>query len=274
MNDDCIRSYKRDNLRKGVYLLPNLVTAGGIFAGFYSIIASTDGNFARAAWFILLAGIFDGLDGKVARLTGTSSKFGVELDSLADVISFGVAPGVLLYNWALRPFGKLGWLAAFLFVICGALRLARFNVQVSTVESKRFVGLPIPAAAGIVATCVLLFYELGGTGTVKMFSMVVLVFALAFLMVSNVKYFSLKDPELFKRQPFMMLVGAIMIMILIVAKPEIMLFCIGMIYMFSGPVGHLLQRNKGQSTEIPQSDEEEVPAAEMTVSEDQKTSSE
>ena len=240
MSDDCLRSEKRENLRKGVYLLPNLVTAGGIFAGFYAIIAATDGHFDRAAWFILLAAIFDGLDGKIARLTGTSSKFGVELDSLADVISFGVAPGVLLYLWALRPFGKLGWLAAFLYVICGALRLARFNVQVSTVESRRFIGIPIPAAACIVATCVLLFYELGGTGTIKMFSMVVLVFILAFLMISNVKYLSLKDPELFKRQPFTILVGAIFILIVVVAKPEVMLFLIGMAYLVSGPITYVI----------------------------------
>jgi CDP-diacylglycerol--serine O-phosphatidyltransferase len=240
LSDDCLRSEKRENLRKGVYLLPNLVTAGGIFAGFYAIIAATDGHFDRAAWFILLAAIFDGLDGKIARLTGTSSKFGVELDSLADVISFGVAPGVLLYLWALRPFGKLGWLAAFLYVICGALRLARFNVQVSTVESRRFIGIPIPAAACIVATCVLLFYELGGTGTIKMFSMVVLVFILAFLMISNVKYLSLKDPELFKRQPFTILVGAIFILIVVVAKPEVMLFLIGMAYLASGPIAYVI----------------------------------
>lgn len=244
MSDDCLRSDKRENLRKGVYLLPNLVTAGGIFAGFYAIIAATDGHFDRAAWFILLAAIFDGLDGKIARLTGTSSKFGVELDSLADVISFGVAPGVLLYLWALRPFGKLGWLAAFLYVICGALRLARFNVQVSTVESRRFIGIPIPAAACIVATCVLLFYELGGTGTIKMFSMVVLVFILAFLMISNVKYLSLKDPELFKRQPFTILVGAIVILIVVVAKPEVMLFLIGMAYLISGPIAAVLSWRK------------------------------
>ena len=243
--DDTLRSEKRENLRKGVYLLPNLITAGGIFAGFYVIIASTSGNYQRAAWFIMLAAIFDGLDGKVARLTGTASKFGVELDSLADVISFGVAPGVLLYEWALRPFGKLGWLAAFLYVICGALRLARFNVQVSTVESRRFIGLPIPAAACIVATCVLLFYELGGTGTIKMVSMVVLVFLLAFLMVSNIKYLSLKDPELFKRQPFMMLVLAIILLIVIVAKPEVMLFLIGIAYMVSGPLMHYFGRRKG-----------------------------
>ncbi len=243
-NKDCLRNEKRENLRKGVYILPNLITAAGIFAGFYCIIATTDGNYERAAWFILLAAIFDGLDGKVARLTGTSSKFGVELDSLADVISFGVAPGVLLYDWALRPFGKLGWLAAFLYVICGALRLARFNVQVSTVESKRFVGMPIPAAACIVATCVLLFYELGGTGTIKMISMVALVFLLAFLLVSNIKYHSFKDPEMFKRQPFTMLVVAIMLLVVIVAKPQIMLFLIGMAYMLSGPVIFFLEWRK------------------------------
>lgn len=246
MNDDCLRKEKRENLRKGVYLLPNLITAAGIFAGFFVIIATTDGNYKTAAWFILVAAIFDGLDGKVARLTGTSSKFGVELDSLADVISFGVAPGVLLYVWALRPFGKLGWLAAFLYVICGALRLARFNVQVSTVESKRFIGMPIPAAACIVSTCVLLFYELGGTGTIKMISMVVLVFILAFLMVSNVKYVSLKDPELFKRQPFMFLVVAIFMLVIIVAKPEIMLFLIGIAYLISGPAMHYLLPRKSR----------------------------
>ncbi len=253
-----MRSEKHENLRKGVYLLPNLITAAGIFAGFYVIIATTDGHYERAAWFILLAAIFDGLDGKVARLTGTSSKFGVELDSLADVISFGVAPGVLLYDWALRPFGNLGWLAAFLYVICGALRLARFNVQVSTVESRRFVGMPIPAAACIVATCVLLFYELGGTGTIKMVSMVLLVFLLAFLLVSNIEYLSLKDPDLFKRQPFVMLVVAIMLLIVIVAKPQIMLFLIGMAYMASGPIVYYIgwRKKRHENKEVPVEAEE------------------
>jgi CDP-diacylglycerol--serine O-phosphatidyltransferase len=248
--DQQSKTDKRENIRKGVYVLPNLITAGSLFAGFYVIIASTDGNFVRAAWFIFLSAILDGLDGKVARLTGTTSKFGVEMDSLADVVAFGVAPGVLMYAWALKPFGKLGWLAAFLYVVCGALRLARFNVQVDTVESKRFVGLPIPAAACIVATCVLLFYELGGTGTVKKVSVVFLVFLLAFLMVSNIKYFSLKDPEMFKRQPFRLLVGAIMIMILIVAQPEIMFFIIGMVYMVSGPIEYLVERRRGKREQL------------------------
>ena len=138
---------RRESLKRGVYILPNLVTTGSLFAGFYGIVATMNGNYNLAAWFILISAIFDGLDGKVARLTGTTSRFGVEYDSLADLVAFGVAPGLLMYAWALKPFGKLGWLAAFLYVVCGALRLARFNVQVDTVESKRFVGLPIPAAA-------------------------------------------------------------------------------------------------------------------------------
>ncbi len=236
MTTDVKPAEKKEPPHRGVYLIPNLITAGSLFAGFYVIILSADGNFERAAWFILVSGILDGLDGKVARLTGTTSKFGVELDSLADLVAFGVAPGVLMYTWALRDYGKLGWLAAFLFVVCGALRLARFNIQVDTVESKRFVGLPIPAAAGIVATCVLLFYELGGSGTVRQVSIMLLLYVLAFLMVSNVSYYSFKDPDLFKRQPFVFLVLGIILLIVIVAKPVIMLFTIGCIYLVSGPL--------------------------------------
>ncbi len=228
---------QRGSLRKGVYLLPNLFTTGTLFAGFYSIVATTKGDYQIAAWFILVAAIFDALDGKIARITGTTSQFGVEYDSLADLAAFGVAPGLLMYAWALTGFGKLGWLAGFLYVVCGALRLARFNVQVNTVESKRFVGLPIPAAAGMVASCVLLFYRLGGSGTIKKVSIVVLIYVLACLMVSNVRYFSLKDPELFKRQPFGFLVLAILMIIVIIAEPAIMLFTLAFLYMLSGPVG-------------------------------------
>ncbi len=249
MTTDERREDKKEPPHRGVYLLPNLITAGSLFAGFYVIILSADGNFERAAWFILVSGILDGLDGKVARLTGTTSKFGVELDSLADLVAFGVAPGVLMYTWALRDFGKLGWLAAFLFVVCGALRLARFNIQVNTVESKRFVGLPIPAAAGIVATCVLLFYELGGSGTVRQVSIMLLLYVLAFLMVSNISYYSFKDPELFKRQPFFFLVLGVVLLIVIVAKPVIMLFTIGCIYMISGPLWTLKRKRKDKAIE-------------------------
>lgn len=243
-----IERYDRhESLRRGVYLLPNLFTTGSLFAGFYGIVSTLNGNFLTAAWFILIASIFDGLDGKVARLTGTVSKFGVEYDSLADLVAFGVAPGLLMYSWALKPFGKLGWLAAFLYVVCGALRLARFNVQVTTVESKRFVGLPIPAAASMVAACVLLFYHLGGPGEIRKVSVLILIYVLAALMVSNFRYYSFKDPELVKRQPFGFLVLAIFVIIVIVAEPQIMFFLLFISYTLSGPIGylvHLLRKPK------------------------------
>lgn len=240
----------KESLKKGVYILPNLFTTGSLFAGFYSMVATMHGQYLVAAWYILISSIFDGLDGKVARLTGTTSKFGVEYDSLVDLVSFGVAPGLLMYAWALKPFGKLGWLAAFLYVVCCALRLARFNVQVSTVESRRFVGLPTPAAAGMVSSCVLLFYELGGTGTIKKVSVLILIYVLAMLMVSNFRYNSFKDPEMFKRRPFGVLVGLIFLIIVIVAKPEYSLFTLAFCYMASGPVGYLLTLGRRSRKEI------------------------
>ncbi len=241
---------RRESLKRGVYLLPNLVTTGGLFAGFYGIVATMDGKYDLAAWFILISAVFDTLDGKIARMTGTTSRFGVEYDSLVDLVSFGVAPGLLMYSWALQPFGKFGWLAAFLYVVCGALRLARFNIQINTVESRRFVGLPIPAAAGMVASCVLIFYHLGGTGTIKKISVLLLIYTLAYLMVSNHSFHSFKDPELFKRQPFGFLVLAIIFIIVIVAQPEIMLFSLASIYMVSGPIGTLVKYFKGKSPVI------------------------
>lgn len=231
-----ITSERRESLRRGVYILPNLVTSGSLFAGFYGIVASMNGKYDVAAWFILVSAVFDALDGKVARLTHTTSQFGVEYDSLADLVSFGVAPAILMYAWALQPFGKLGWLAAFLYVVCGALRLARFNVQVETVESKNFIGLPIPAAASMVSACVLLFYHLGGSGTIRMVSVLLLIYILAALMVSNLKYYSFKDPELLKKRPFGMLVLAIALIIVIVAEPELMFFLIFLTYTMFAPI--------------------------------------
>ncbi len=254
---------RRESLKRGVYILPNLFTTGGLFAGFYGIVSTMNGHYNVAAWFILVSAVFDALDGKVARLTGTTSRFGVEYDSLADLVAFGVAPGLLMYAWALKPFGKLGWLAAFLFVVCGALRLARFNVQVDTVESKRFVGLPIPAAAGMVASCVLLFFHLGGSGTIKKVSILLLIYVLAYLMVSNIRYYSFKDPELVRRQPFGILVLAIILIIVIVAQPEIMLFAFASLYVASGPVGAVWRYFRpGDKTLLEQEEDEadDVPA--------------
>jgi CDP-diacylglycerol--serine O-phosphatidyltransferase len=231
---------RAESMRKGIYILPNLFTTGSLFAGFYSMVATLNADYRTAAIWVLVSSIFDGLDGKVARATGTTSKFGVEYDSLADLVAFGVTPGLLMYSWALKPFGRLGWLAAFLFVVCGALRLARFNVQVNTVESKRFVGLPIPAAASMVSSTVLLFYHFGWPSSFKKLAILVLIYCLAFLMVSNVKYYSFKDPEMIKRQPFGFLVLAVLLIIIIAAEPVLMLFVIFIGYVLSGPVTFLV----------------------------------
>lgn len=152
------RERREDSVARGIYILPNLITSGSLFAGFYSIAATYNGQFEKAAMAIIAGVVLDGLDGRVARMTRTTTRFGVEYDSLADLVSFGVAPAFLVYGWALSQFGRWGWLAAFLFLICGALRLARFNVQINTVEKGQFNGLPIPAAATFVASIILLFY--------------------------------------------------------------------------------------------------------------------
>ena len=221
---------------RGIYILPNLFTTASLFAGFYSIISSINGEYMPAAIAILISGVFDGLDGAVARATHTTSNFGVEYDSLSDLVAFGVAPGVLAYLWALQPFGRLGWVAAFLFVACGALRLARFNVYVPTKSHDYFQGLPIPAAAAMVATTVFLFHYLGQGGPIRFGGVLVMVFVLSFLMVSNFKYFSLKNPELLKSKPFNTLVAVVLILALAAVRPQIVLFVFFGCYVVSGPL--------------------------------------
>lgn len=243
---------KKIRIKKGVYLLPNLITSASLFGGFYSIIASLDGNFERAAIAIIISAVLDGLDGRIARLTGSSSKFGVEYDSLADLVAFGLAPGVLIFTWALRPFGRYGWLAAFLYVVCGALRLARFNVQITTIESKRFNGLPIPAAAAMVCTTVLMFFHIGrGEEMVKHITVLILVYALAFLMISNVKFYSFKELNPSQRMPFRLLVGLIFLLIVIAAQPVVMLFILTLGYVISGPITTLYDKRKKLPAKVP-----------------------
>jgi len=240
-------------LRKGVYVLPNLFTTGGLFAGFYSVIASLHGEFQIASLCILLAQIFDILDGRIARLTRSTSRFGIEYDSLSDLVAFGVAPGILAYRWGLEPWQSWGWLAASLYVTCGALRLARFNVQYDNVEKRHFIGLPIPAAADVVASTVLLYYYFGGEGATHKHLLVLLViYALGGLMVSNVKYFSFKEINLHKRQPFWLLVAAVFLLKLLIAEPQIMAFAGSTLFAVSGPMravivrGRWLLRPRGQ----------------------------
>jgi CDP-diacylglycerol--serine O-phosphatidyltransferase len=223
-------------MRRGVYILPNLFTTGNLFCGFWAIISVIQEQFFYAAVAILLACVFDILDGKVARLSGATSKFGVQYDSLADLVSFGIAPALLAFSWALRPYGKFGWLAAFLFVVCGALRLARFNVQSASGEVKYFKGLPIPAAAIMIALTILLYLELIETGWVKDIAVLAMIYILAFLMVSNIRYFSFKELDLAKRKPFSIFIFIILSMIVIIMQPVIVLFISALAYVFSGPV--------------------------------------
>ncbi len=224
-------------LRKGVYLLPNLLTTGGLFAGFYSIVASLHQEFQIAAIAILIANIFDALDGRVARLTRTSTRFGIEYDSLADLVAFGVAPAMLIYCWALEPWGNWGWLAAALYLTCAALRLARFNVQFDSVEKRHFVGLPSPAAAEAIAATVLLFYRFGAYGpTDKHLLLLLITYGLGALMVSTLPYFSFKETELLRRQPFSTLLVAIVLLKLFLAEPQLFLFVGFYGYALSGPV--------------------------------------
>ena len=223
-------------MRKGIYILPNLFTTGNLFCGFWAIISVFQEKFFYSAVAILLASVFDILDGKVARLSGATSKFGVQYDSLADLVSFGIAPALLAFSWALRPYGKFGWLAAFLFVVCGALRLARFNVQSASGEVKYFKGLPIPAAASMIALTILLYLRLIETDWVKDIVILVMIYILAFLMVSNIRYFSFKELDLAKRKPFSIFIFVILSMIVIVMEPTLVLFGFILAYVFSGPV--------------------------------------
>jgi len=230
------RLKKIKSRRKGIYILPNLFTSASLFCGFYALLRTLQEDFHTAAIFILVSGLLDGMDGRIARYTNTTSRFGLEYDSLADVIAFCVAPSILVFAWALEPFGRLGWLAAFLLVVCGALRLARFNIQVNTVESRYFSGLPTPAAACLIATAILVYYKLGDTGVSKHPTILIATYILAFLMVSTVKYYGFKDIELFRRKPFHWLVIAILLIIVIAYEPEYALLGLFLLYVISGPV--------------------------------------
>jgi CDP-diacylglycerol--serine O-phosphatidyltransferase len=239
------RSKKR-RLERGIYVLPNLLTSANLFCGFYAIIAAIQGNFTKGAIAIMVAAVFDILDGKIARVTRTVSKFGLEYDSLSDAISFGVAPGILVYLWALQPFGRLGWLAALLFVACGTLRLARFNTQAGSISSEYFIGLPIPAAAFMIAATVLLLHRFGGGGTTRHVTVLIMIYVLSFLMVSTVKYYSFKHATLFKKMRFNVLVVLILFAIVIAAEPSLSFFLMMLCYVLSGPFTTLWLRKTRQ----------------------------
>lgn len=218
-----------------IYVLPNLLTIMNMFFGFFAIIYSINGNFIWASYAIVVAAVFDQLDGRVARMANATSKFGAELDSLCDLVSFGMAPGLLLFLWSLEPFGRLGWLASFFFVACGALRLARFNVQSGSVEKAYFQGLPIPMAAGIVASSVLAFEDLE-LDAARSWGVLAMTFLLGFVMVSTFRYRSFKDIDFKHRVPFRYLVTGVFIFALVAIRPETTLFVLFLSYATLGAI--------------------------------------
>ncbi len=250
---------KRKDRRKfrGTYLIPNLITTGSLFAGFFAVVAAINGRFESAALAILVALVLDGLDGRLARLTQTTSGFGLQYDSLSDLVAFGVAPALLVYLWALKGFGRFGWVAAFLFVVCGALRLARFNVQTGSIDPRYFNGLPIPAAAAFVATGVLFYLNLGDWPYLRHVYVLVMIYVLSFLMVSNLKFFSFKKPDLFKRYPFQTLVAVVLIFVVVATEPYFMGFVLTAAYVVSGVVSTYLYFSRRSA---PDKAEEETPS--------------
>ncbi|RPI77713.1 MAG: CDP-diacylglycerol--serine O-phosphatidyltransferase [Desulfobacteraceae bacterium] len=232
--------------RKGIYLLPNLFTATSLFSGFFAIISSIQNQYEIAAIAILVAALFDAMDGRIARLTHTTTHFGMEFDSLADLVAFGVAPGVLAFQWGLTSFGQLGWLAAFMYVICGALRLARFNVQKQYSDPSYFRGLPIPGAAFLIATAILFMDSVAVFNEDRALVFIIMIYGLSFLMVSTIPYPSFKKVDLKKQNRFNLLVGVILVSLVIAYRPKITLFFLMILYICIGPAIALYRFKPGR----------------------------
>lgn len=220
---------------RGIYLLPNLLTTAGLFSGFYAVVSSMNGHYISAAIAIFIAMIFDGLDGRVARMTNTQSEFGAEYDSMADMVSFGIAPGLVAYNWALSSFGKFGWLAAFVYVACAALRLARFNTQVGVADKRYFQGLASPAAAGVIASLIWVGSEYQIDGQEYGFIVGLLTIATGLLMVSNFRYNSFKDVDWKGKVNFIVVLFIVLGFVVVASSPENILLFIFVLYACSGP---------------------------------------
>lgn len=230
---------------RGIYLLPNLFTTANLFAGFFAIVSAMNGKFEVAAIAIFVAMVLDGLDGRVARLTNTQSAFGAEYDSLSDMVAFGLAPGLLAYNWALSELGNVGLTVAFIYAACAALRLARFNTQIGKVDKKWFIGLASPAAAGVVAGTVWALKDFGLDGADMPVPVVMLyallVAAAGVLMVSNIKYYSFKDLDFKGRVPFVAMLIVVLAFAVIFSDPPRVLLLVFLTYALSGPAQYLLQ---------------------------------
>ena len=249
--DDSNPKETRKKMPKGIYLLPNMFTTGALFAGFYAIIAAMNGRFEIAAIAIFLAGLLDGLDGRVARLTNTQSAFGAEYDSLSDMVSFGVAPALIVYLWSLVYLrdvsvfmGKLGWLAAFIYATSTALRLARFNTQIGVADKRYFQGLASPAAAAVVMGAVWVCESYDIIGEDVVYAALVLTIVSGILMVSKFPYYSFKDFDLRERVPFVSLLAVVLVFVFLSIETATVLFSCFFLYMLSGPIVSLFRWNR------------------------------
>lgn len=256
-NGDNTAANNLSRRRKGIYLLPNLLTTAAMFSGFYALLAGFNGKFELAAIALFVAMIFDGLDGRVARMTNTQSDFGVQYDSLSDMVSFGIAPAAVAYTWMLHGLGKLGWAAAFVYASCAALRLARFNVQVGIVDKRYFIGIPSPIAAAVVGGMVWSGEALEfGTGTALVAAFITA--ATGLLMVSNFKYPSFKELDLRGKVPFVVIFAIAMGFVVITIDPPRILFLLAIGYCFSAPVMWLWRKWQGHKTEHLMVPDEEI----------------
>lgn len=239
--------------RQGIYLLPNLFTTGGLFAGFYAVIAALRGDFEAAPIAILAALVLDGLDGRIARMTNTQSKFGAEYDSLADMVSFGVAPALVMFSFALGDLGKFGWSAAFIYVACAALRLARFNTQIDTADKNYFTGLASPSAACLIVSAVWVCNDLGWIGPALPGEVAVLLGCLTaiigILMIANFPYYSFKGIDFHGRVPFVVMILVVLVFGLVTLDPPLVLLIAFLGYAASGPINLLLKRRKNAPAE-------------------------
>lgn len=249
--------------RRGIYLLPNLLTLGALFSGFYAVIAGMSGNFNEAGWAIFIAAVFDGLDGRIARLTNTQSAFGAQFDSLSDMVSFGMAPALIMFSWALAPLGRVGWAASFIYMSCAALRLARFNVQLGTVDKRFFMGLQSPLAAGVVTFVpwVAYKYNVEVTPLIAYLAALLTVFA-GLLMISNYKYFSFKELHFKGTVPYMVFIFTVVLLVVVAQNPHEVLLVMCVIYALSGPAIGLyrMYKRKGKARSPVENESMDEPA--------------
>lgn len=250
-HEEIVSEDGRSVRRRGIYLLPNMMTLGALFSGFYAIIAGMSGDFNEAGWAILIAGVLDGLDGRIARLTNTQSAFGAQFDSLSDMVSFGVAPALIMFSWAFAPLGRLGWAASFIFMSCAALRLARFNVQIGKVDKRFFVGLQSPLAAGVITFLPWVGYRYGLEITpLVSYLCAILTVLMGFLMISNYKYSSFKELQFKGTVPYMVFVFVVIMLVVVAQNPHEVLLAMSVAYALSGPIMWVYRKQPAKNSTV------------------------